>query len=253
MMKFVSTLTLFSAVVVCIGCQNSSQTMLKTQKEVYQQALEYNDLATATQAVYNILELSPQDSAYKDSLAQIYFSRGAHVQAVNVGDELLNNRPEDTTLLEMMAVSKEAIGQNEEALNHYGKLFKKQDDPYYQYQIASIQFKMKRYNECNSTLQTLLQRSDLKDKKVSISYKRGRQQQVPVEAAAYNIRGVLALQLKKNDVAKKSFKKATELHKDFVLAKNNLKAMQNAQNQAQTGQGQGGQQQRQRPPMGTGG
>lgn len=252
MLKGISTLILLSAIAVVVGCQNPSNTMLKTQKEVYQQALEYNDLATATQAVYNILELSPQDSAYKDSLAQIYFSRGAHVQAVNVGDELLNNRPEDTTLLEMMAVSKEAIGQNEEALEHYQKLFKKQDDPYYQYQIASIQFKMKRYNECNATLQTLLQRSDLEGKKVSISYNRGRQQQVPVKAAAYNIRGVLALQLKKNDVAKKSFQKATKLHEDFVLAKNNLKAMQNAQQQAETGQGQGAQRQPKRSPMGTG-
>ena len=50
-------------------------------------------------------------------------------------------------------------------------------------------------------------------------------QEVPMRAAAYNVKGICAMELNQEEAAKQNFNKAVELFPDFALAKGNLDAM----------------------------
>lgn len=221
-----------------MGCEQADprEAMLEKEREVLEMARKNNDWNVATQAIYNILALSPADSAYRDSLAMLYYDRGAFVQAIQVGNKLLQQRPNDTVLVEMMAIAKESAGQLKESLEHYQQLYEDTRKPYYLYQIASIEFKLRRFNESAVTLNKLLSQEGLEDETVIITYERGRQQRVPIQAAAINIQGVLALEMEKFDLAKQAFEQALQLAPEFQLAKNNLQALKNQSQQASVGQ-----------------
>jgi hypothetical protein len=50
----------------------------------------------------------------------------------------------------------------------------------------------------------------------------GQSQQVSLKAAAFNVKGIIGLELNQDDAAKQNFEEAIKLFPDFVLAKGNL-------------------------------
>jgi tetratricopeptide (TPR) repeat protein len=215
--------SLLSLVVLFASCDPTAK-QIELQKTVYKTAMENGDLNTATTAVYQLVELEPT-KAWKDTLLGVYFGRGAYVQTVLLGEKLLEGRENDTTLLEYLAFSKEALGMFEESLKAYKKLYEDSKELNHLYQIASLQFNLRRYNECVSSLNKITQDPKAESTKVSIRYGRGETQEVPVMAAVFNINGVLAMQQKDFKSAEASFQKALQIFPDFALAKGNIQAM----------------------------
>ena len=50
-----------------------------------------------------------------------------------------------------------------------------------------------------------------------------------MKAAAYNVKGICALELNQPEAAKENFNKALQLFPDFVLAKTNLETLEKRQ------------------------
>lgn len=188
---------------------------------IYNSSLGYNDLSTATTAAFAILALKPEASNWKDSLAFLFFQRGAYDQCVRVGKDVLAATPKDTAILELVAVSEQTLGMLKEALADYENLYALAGDMHHLYEIATIQFQMKRFGECEITINgiTNLQGSD--KTMVTIISGNNEQQLVPLKAAAINMKGVIALELSKNQEAKILFDQALEIFPEFILAKNN--------------------------------
>ena len=109
-----------------------------------------------------------------------------------------------------------------DALETYEKLFLQTKSLYHQYQLAVLQYQLKRYGECNTNVEQILKNEKSVSEKVSITVNQKEAQEVSLKAAAYNIRGVMLLEGKREEEAKFNFEEALKLQPDFMLAKNNL-------------------------------
>lgn len=199
---------------------DSKQADIDLHKKIYSQAMQYGDLGVAINTVYTILALGGEAS-YKDTLAYLYFNAGNNVQAILVADDILAEKPNSVTMLEITAISQQNLGLAKEALANYEKLYGLSPDIYHLYSIATLQYSLKRFGECGNTIDQII-RSEDNVKPIKITNNNGQSQEVPIKAACLNMLGVMALELKQTDVAMKSFQEALKIAPDFALANGNL-------------------------------
>ncbi len=198
---------------------------IKSYQQIFHSALTYNDFAVATDAMYHLIALQPEQTALKDTLAALYFQRGAWPQVVIVTTEILDAHPDNQSALELRAVANQSIGRAKESLADYETMYKSSKNPYHMYEIAALQFTMKRFGECEISINQLLGDESIKEKTIAISVEDGRSQDVPLAAAAMNLHGVLELEQGKKESAKTNFQTALKIYPEFILAKNNMDAI----------------------------
>lgn len=196
-----------------------------TQQRIYQQGLQYNDLAVATQALHTMIALQPENTSLRDTLARLYFQRGAWPQCIFVTDEVLAENPNDPAMLELRAVSKQTIGMPKEALADFETLYGITKNVYHLYEVATLQFSMRRFGECEASVTALLEKEEIKEKTMVIGSNDGRQE-VPFPAACLNLRGVLDMEQGKKETARTFFNAALKVMPTFELAKNNLAVLE---------------------------
>ena len=201
-------------------------------KQLYKNAMKYNDLETAILATSSILAQFPEMESHKDTLALLYFNSGRMVQAALVSQEIVDKNPQNKSILEVLATSQQSLGVLKESLANFEKLYALSNDIYHQYQIASIQFSMERYGECGNTVSALLARETENTKEITITAANGQAQKVSIKAASYNMLGVMALQMNQLDIAEKSFKEAITLEPQFLLANYNMQRVQQGKEEA---------------------
>jgi tetratricopeptide (TPR) repeat protein len=198
---------------------------------IYRLALKYGDANAARLALYMELAKTPTNLALKDSLATLYAISGASVQTNLVAKDILTKNPTDRKMLELLALSEQNLGRPKEALEAYEKLYPLSKNQYHLFQIATLQYNLKRLGECMISINAILESPESEKQKVNINMGQNQlgqpmQQEVPLRAAALNIRGVVMNDQKEKAAAKAAFEEALKLFPDFVLAKNNLADMQ---------------------------
>jgi tetratricopeptide (TPR) repeat protein len=193
--------------------------------KIYQMALSFSDYEVAKNAMFSLIAKNPSRIDYLDSLARIYFSMNAYPQALAAAEIVLKNQPDNMQMLELTAICQGAMKNEKEALASYEKLYAKSKSIYHLYQIAVLQYSLQRYGECGTSVETIIADKNSATEKIQISVDEQNTQNVPLLAAAYNLRGVLAKELKENDKAKEFFNEALKAYPDFQLAKNNLEMM----------------------------
>lgn len=196
-----------------------------TQKKVYKNALKYGDYAVARTALFNMMVIKPEVKELKDTLAMIYFQQRAFVECITVSTEILNEFPDKLQILNLKAVSEEYLGLKKEALIDYEKLFLGTKKVTHLYQIATLQFDLQRVLELNQTIAIIKKHPETSKEIVNMVLKDGSTQDVPLLAAVDNIEGVVALNAKNFEQAKKKFEDALELKSDFEQAVINLKVV----------------------------
>ena len=199
----------------------SAQDAFEVQMKAYKLALKNYDLSAATNSVYVMMALKPERVDLNDSLALLYFAGERYGQAYIIGEEILKANPNRKDMLELVAVSKQNLGMVKESLADYEKLYSADKGIYYLYQIATLQYQLKRYGECVASLDQIINNPESAQQKVNIMLQGG-SQDVPMKAAALNVKGICALELNQEDAAKDNFNKALEVYTDFVLPKCNL-------------------------------
>ncbi len=217
MKKFTSTILL---AFICIGLL-SAQDAFDVQSRIYKTALKNYDLQAATIALYNMQALKPERADLNDSLALLYFAGERYAQAYLIGEGIVTADPKRNDILELVAVSKQNLGMVKEALADYEKLYGVDKSVFYLYQMSTLQYQLKRYGECVASLDQIIANADADKQKVNIRLQQG-SQEVPMKAAAYNVKGICAMELNQEEAAKQNFNKAIELFPDFALAKGNL-------------------------------
>jgi len=192
------------------------------KEKIFRDALKYGDLTVAKQALYEMIALKPIEKGLKDSLAYIYINMGSLREAILLSREILESDANNTNILEVKAIAEQNLGLAKEALADYEVLYGKLKNVYHIYQIATLQYDLKRLQECNTSLDQILTSAEVDKKEIGLGTgTRGQQQKVILKAAALNIKGVLAMDLNENAIAKVCFEEALKLTPDFVLAKNN--------------------------------
>jgi tetratricopeptide (TPR) repeat protein len=198
------------------------------QEKIYRQALSLNDLEVATNAVFAIIALKPDQIHWQDSLCLLYHGRGMYPQSWKLSDDILKRKPEDPAFREVHAQSLEAIGQYADALKDYERLMQKYKQSVFRYKAAALQYLLKRYGECNLNLDAILTNPATENEKVGLQIESGnnQMQQVPIRAAALNIRGVIAMDMNKKAEAEAAFKEALTLYPEFEMVRQNLDRLQ---------------------------
>ncbi|MFN0047803.1 MAG: tetratricopeptide repeat protein [Cytophagales bacterium] len=198
------------------------------EEKILKDALKYGDLNVAKQSLYKMIALKPENKNLKDSLAFVYINLGSLQQAILLSREILETTPDNVSILEVKAIAEQNLGLAKEALTSYESLHSKSKNVYHLYQIATLQYDLKRLAECNASIDAILTSPEVEKKELNIGTgTRGEQQKVVLKAAALNMKGVLAMDLNENTIAKVCFDEALKLTPDFVLAKNNATFLTN--------------------------
>ena len=202
-----------------------AQDPFATQMKVYGNALKYYDLQVATTALYNAMAIKPERKDLRDSLANLYFLGERYGQAYTVGEEILKEDPKRSDILAIVAVSKQSLGFAKEALTDYEALYKESKQVFYLYQIASLQHQLKRVGECLASLDQVIADENSAKQQVSLRGQNNASQNVPMRAAAINLKGIITLELNQPANARALFNEAVKIFPDFEAAKGNLAIM----------------------------
>jgi tetratricopeptide (TPR) repeat protein len=203
----------------------------KLQEKIFRAALKYNDGETAKNSLFSMMVMNPEMPSLKDSLAILYFNMNKNAECIFVCRDILASNPENDNILEIKAISEQNLGLYRDALADYEKIYGKTKNLSYMYEIATLQYQLKRYGECNATISALLSNPEAEKQTISISAgQQGQSQKVPMKAAGHNLRGVIAAELKEYSAAVANYQEALKIYPDFVLAKNNLSVLSQAKN-----------------------
>lgn len=202
--------------------QSAGLDLFSNQMSVYKNALNYYDLSTATVALYNAIALKPERKDLLDSLAYLYFAGERYGQVYLLAEKLLKQDEKRDDIREMLAVAKQSLNMPKEALIEYEKLYASTKNIHNLYQMATLQYQLKRYGECIASLNQIISNPEAEKIQIAIKNQDGSGQNVPMKAAALNIKGICAMEMNQEEVAKENFNEALKIFPEFILAKNNL-------------------------------
>lgn len=200
--------------------QNTQLYKLYQMKYVF--GMKYNDGEVAKNALYSMIAMDPGDDSLKMVLCYYYFERNQFASSLFVSADLLSRFPDNEDALKINAMSYENMGVRDKAIEQYMSLHLKTQDISALYQAAMLQMELERFNECKTNLDIIIKDPQAKAMKVNFSKNETEQQQVTMEAAAYNMKGMIEKQQGNKEEAKKQFQKALEIEPEFVLASQNL-------------------------------
>ncbi|MCO5279791.1 MAG: hypothetical protein M9931_01910 [Chitinophagales bacterium] len=215
------------------SAQTASPDLFSSQMSVYKNALSYYDLSTATVALYNAIALKPERKDLYDSLTYLYFAGERYGQVYLLAEKLLKEDEKRTDIREMLAVAKQSLNMPKEALAEYEKLYATTKNIHSLYQMATLQYQLKRFGECIVSLDQIIANPEAEKTQIAIKNQDGGGQNVPMKAAALNIKGICAMEMNQEEIAKENFNEAIKIFPEFILAKNNLQFL--AQRKAQQG------------------
>lgn len=195
----------------------------KQQLAVYQNALKYNDVSVAKNALYNMMAIDPSNASILDSLAYFYYDYQQFASSLLVARDILTINPNHLPALEIQAVSYEKLGLYDQALAAYESLYLKRNNPFTLYKVGMLQFDLKRHNESKTSLDILLGDKEVDSLKVVLNEQGANQQkEIPMKAALHNFQGLNHLELGNKEAAKQNFEAALKLAPDYKMAKDNL-------------------------------
>ncbi len=220
LMKWVYIALITVSYVFLIRCNSVSITN-DDHARVYQTAIRYRDYEAARVALYYWMQRQPKDTTLKDTLATIYMAIGAYEKAQPLAVELTAWKPDSIKYLEMLALCEQNLSRPVEALAAYQKLYPRSKQLYHLYQMTTLYYTLRRFDEAQQSLQAILTNPEAEKQTVTINTSAGRQV-VSIRAAGLNVQGMLFLEQNKKTEAKQAFEAAIKAAPDFVLPKNNI-------------------------------
>lgn len=192
---------------------------------VYRRARSIGDYQTAISSLHYFLLDDPENGFMQDTLVGLYASTGQFNIAANLAEEYLEKRQNSLFLLDLLAAWYDSQGKLVESLDMYSRIRKQvPQDAYTLYQVSVLELRLERYGESRSHALELTEMPGAPDARIRITIQDGAQD-VPANAAAWNLIGNIDLSMGKKKEAKQAFQKALEIQPDFKLAQNNLEAL----------------------------
>ncbi|MBU3659528.1 MAG: tetratricopeptide repeat protein [Flavobacteriales bacterium] len=188
---------------------------------IYKNALKYNDFQTAIIASQAIVAIEGENSTFKDSLAILYYNTNNAVSCHLMCKELLVKKPNDQTLLELNAICLSKIGSALDAIGAYETLFNVSKNRYHGYKLAQLQFEIKRLAEAMVTINSCLTKTEELKATIAMNKNKDEMQEVPLNAAIQNLKGLVSYELKDAQSAVKCFEEALKIYPEFETAKAN--------------------------------
>ncbi len=232
-MKNTLTMILALVFVTHLSAQETSEAQadtlppveLQRQIFVYSMAKKYGDEDMAKTALYNILSITPGNVGILDSLALMYFQKQSYASAALVSQDIVSISPDNMLATEIAATSFENLGVKDRALPYYEKLYLNNNSLTLLYQIAFMQYELKRYTEANTNIDVIMSNSDAANEKLYFSKSQTETQEIPLTAAIHRLKAMIAIAGGDNSEARVQFNKALEIVPDFEVVKIQLQAL----------------------------
>lgn len=222
-----SLIVIVTLITFTVGyAQNSNAENIAIEKQVLNSARMNGDGTVTVNSLYRLIALEGENSTYKDSLAYVYFSERKYASCFMVTNDVLKRNPKHVEMLDMKAISLEALGALDKSLEVNEELFKLTSNNYHGYTLAKLQYSLKKNEDAFATIQKAEKLNDAGTYKVTFNINQNHTQQIELLAAISYLKGLIALELDKKDIAKESFEKSVKIQPEFVLAKENLEALQ---------------------------
>ena len=189
---------------------------------IYGAAKKYNDKMMQITTLYNLLSYNPNNSNILDSIALAYFEGQQYVSAALVSIDAVSLNPKDELGAEIAALSFEQIGAPERALKYYETLYLLRNDIMILYQVAFLQYRLKRLNEAFTNVDIII--ADTSSNEVQIIFPKNAEseQKVALKIAAKRLKAMI-FELKGNIVeAKKIYQDILSSSPDFDLVRKQL-------------------------------
>ncbi|MCK5103331.1 MAG: tetratricopeptide repeat protein [Cyclobacteriaceae bacterium] len=185
--------------------------------------MKYNDGEVTKDALYSMIAMDPNDDSIKMRLCFYYFEQKQFASSLFVSADLLSRYADHTDALKINAMSYENLGIRDKAIEAYESLYLKTNEIGVLYQVAILQFEVERYTECKTNLDIIIKDPQAKALKLNFAKSETEQQEITLESASYNVKGMIEKQQGNKEEAKKHFEKALELEPEYMLATQNLK------------------------------
>lgn len=204
-----------------------SQIELEKHKKIVRNALQLNDYNTAINSLHHIIAIEGEKSSYNDTLALNYFFTQRYASSYLLSEKLLKNNHKNNEILKINAISLKQLGRDKEAINAFEKLFILTNNMSDGYELAILQFGLKRLQEAQETISKTILCED-SEHQLEFKLSDNASQRIPIKAGVYNLKGLIAYEQNDIENAVASFKEALDIAPEFVLAKKNLDAISNA-------------------------
>lgn len=206
--------------------QNDNSEAIRIEKEILNNSRKIGDPAVAVNSLFKLIALEGENSTYKDTLAYIYFTGRKYGPTFMLTTEILERDPDNLGAMEMNGIALDALGAFEKAAAVYEKMLKVTKNNYQGYTLANLYFKMKKYEEAYAVIKKIETYNDEGKYKVTYAINQTHTQEIELLAAIPYLKGLIELQLDNNEGAKLSFAKALKVQPEFVLARENLEAVE---------------------------
>lgn len=188
----------------------------------YAAAARWGDTEVAKDALYDVIIENPANDSLVYSLAYYYFDQEKYASSFLIANDLLSLRPKEQSYLEMAALSAQQLGANEKALQNFESLYLINNNIRTLYQVAFLQYTMKRYAECTTSVNIMLGKPEVTTEKVAYNDAQGKPKEYLMKVSVLNLKGLIALDQNDKAGAKKAFTEALALAPDFKPAKDNM-------------------------------
>ena len=194
-------------------------------QKIYQMAMRYNDPSIAKARLYDLIERNPNNPRYRELLGNIYFDMEQYSSAALVALDLLQINDKNIKALEIAAYSLEQLGALDRALPHFESLHLLSGDLFSLYKTSYLQFSLKKYEEALNSVNMLIKNKKSTEEKLAFPKKDNTNQEVTMQVAALNLKGLIYKEQDNIEEAKAAFDEALAASPDFEMAKENLAAL----------------------------
>lgn len=201
-----------------------SDSLKKHYFNTYEQALKYKDIELAINSLNNVIAEMPANQAlvFKDTLSMLYFNKKEYLSSLLLAQEVYKAIPSNTNTLARMGDCYQAGGNYKNAAEVFEIVAPALNSPFYYYQLGVCQYSLKKPTECLASADKALSDTSSNHIPVIFVLSNGSEQQVPVSAAALNMKAVVMMSNKNFTQAKQLLENALKIFPDFQGAKQNV-------------------------------
>lgn len=191
---------------------------------LYQSAQKFNDASMSKQALYELYILNSRDTSVLRGLAELYYNNRVYTSSALVGLDFLEKHPGNLVATEIVALSYEQLRLYDKAIEYYQPIWLKTENINILYQIAFLQYSLKRYGEATNNL-AIVEGKATDEDTVQLGTSDGGVQQVAFKAAILNLKALIAIEEGNSDAAKGFLNQALQLSPEFEAAKTTLEGL----------------------------
>lgn len=195
---------------------------IRQQSYIYSMAKKYNDPSVARMALYTLLSYNPANVPLIDSLSYLYFQYQQYASAAISAQDALSLNPGDLFATEIAAVSFENLGIKVRAVSYYEKLYLANNDLATLYQVAFLQYELKRFGEAMNNVTTMIENTESDKQMLIFPTADQKGQEISLKAGAYRLKALVEVAQNNSVAAKESLTKALALYPAFEIAKEEL-------------------------------